>query len=139
MNTLKSTLKLTAILSLFWLAGCTFTQSFPPDFNSKKNAVLDTIKTTYGFENITFLAKKTSGSSGKHSSLTVKFINGKNIPADTGKMTELEQQLGEKVKNIMKNPKEFESYVILFDKVVVDGSVTNETYTGHEFTLDALK
>ena len=139
MNTLKSTLKLTAILSLFWLAGCTFTQSFQPDFNSKKNAVLDTIKTTYGFENITFLAKKTSGSSGKHSSLTVKFINGKNIPADTSKMTELEQQLGKKVKNIVKNPKEFESYVILFDKVVVDGSVTNETYTGHEFTLDELK
>jgi hypothetical protein len=139
MNILKSISKLTVISILFWLAGCTFTQSFQPDFNNKKNAVLDTIKASYGFENITFLGKKTSGSGGKHSSLTIKFINGKNIPADTGKMTELEQQLGAKVKNIIKNPKEFDSYIILFDKVVVDGSVTNETYTGHEFTLAELK
>jgi hypothetical protein len=139
MNTLKSALKLTIILSIFWLSGCTYTQTFHPDFNSKKKSVLDNIKTTYGFENITFLGKKTSGKGGKHSFLTVKFINGKNLPADTAKMTELEKQLGIKVKAIIKNPKEFDSFIILFDKVVVDDNVTDETYTGHEFTLDELK
>ncbi len=130
--------KIILAIAGIWLVGCTFTTSYPPDFNGKKTAVLDSIKTKYGFEDITFLAKKVSGSSGKSTSLTVKFINGKTIPADTAASTALGKILGSRVKTIVKNPKEFDTYIILFDKVVVNGAVTNEDYTGHEFKSDEL-
>jgi len=131
-------IKIILAVVLVCLFGCTFTQSYPPDFNGKKTAVLDSIKTKYGFEDITFLAKKVSGSSGKSTSLTVKFINGKAVPADTVAMNTLGKLLGSQVKTIIKNPKEFDTYIILFDKVVVNGAVTNEDYTGHEFKSDEL-
>ena len=67
-------------------------------FNAKQDSVINAIKTTYGFENITFIAKKQSGSGGEHSSVIVKFINGKKIPSDSTKMYDLEKQLGTQVK-----------------------------------------
>ena len=104
----------------------------------KKTAVLDSIKVKYGFEDITFLAKKTTRSGGKKTSLTVIFINGKGLPADTTASTALEKILGSRIKTTVKNPKEFDTYIILFDNVVVKGAVTNEDYTGHEFKSEEL-
>ncbi len=123
---------------IFLFLGCTFTQRYQPGFNSKKAATLDSIKGKYGFEDITFLAKKTSKSGGESTSLTIKFINGKTVPADTAAMDSLGKLLGSKVKSIVKNPKEFETYIILFDHVVVKGAVTNEDYRGHEYKSDDL-
>jgi len=123
---------------LLCIYSCTTTQSYTPDFNNNKEEVLNAIKTQYGFEDITFVGKKQSGSNGDHTSITVKFINGKNIPTDTAQWTVLEKQLGSQVKTIVKDPKEFETYIILFDKKVTDGAVTSENYTGHEFKLSEL-
>jgi hypothetical protein len=131
-------LKVLIVTALFWLYGCTFTQSYPPEFNNRKKAITDSLKAKYGFEDITFMGKTISGNGGKHTSLTVKFINGKAIPTDTAQQTGLEKILGAQIKTILKNPKEFDSYIIIFDKVVVDGNVTNEDYTGHEFKVDSL-
>ena len=121
------------MLALVCLFGCTFTQSYQPGFNDKKAIVLDSIKAKYGFEDVKFLAKKVSKDGGEHTSLTVKFINGKTIPADTAQMTALEKLLGSQIKTIVQNPKEFDSYIILFDQVTVKGNVTNESWTGDEF------
>ena len=121
------------VLNLIWLCGCTFTQTYQPEFNEKKTAVIDSIKTRYGFENVSFSGKKTSKNGDKHTSLTVKFINGKTLPTDTAQSTKLAKILGSKIKTIVKNPKEFDSYVILFDKVTINGNKTNEDYTGQEF------
>ncbi|TWJ03354.1 hypothetical protein JN11_00892 [Mucilaginibacter frigoritolerans] len=126
-------LKTIIVLSLLWLYGCTFTQTYQPEFNGKKTATIDSIKTKYGFEDVSFSAKKISKSGEKQTSLTVKFINGKTIPADTAQMATLEKLLGSQIKTIVKNPKEFDSYIILFDKVTVNGNATNEDYTGREF------
>ena len=139
MNPLKSiSLNLILFISLLWLCNCTFTQSYTPQFNDKLTAVLDTIKTSYGFENITFIAKKRSGTGGQNCTLTVKFINGKNIPTDVDKTTDLAKQLGSKIKTIVKNPKEFNNYIILFSTIKTDGNTTNENYTGHEFKQGEL-
>jgi hypothetical protein len=135
-------LKIIIVLALFWY-GCNFTQSYPPAFNSKKTAVIDSIKAKYGFEDITFLAKKQSGSSGKRSILIAKFINGKNIPSDTSQMTALQKDLGVQIETILKTPKEFDTYEILFSTITVKkgnlADVTNENYTGKDFKYDDLK
>jgi len=126
-------LKTIIVLSLLWLYGCTFTQTYQPEFNGKKAAVIDSIKTKYGFENVSFLGKKISKNGDKHTSLMVKFINGKTVPTDTTQMATLEKLLGSQIKTVVKNPKEFDSYIILFDKVTVNGNTTSENYTGREF------
>jgi hypothetical protein len=126
-------LKTILVLTLLWLYGCTFTQTYQPEFNGKKTATIDSIKAKYGFENVSFSAKKTSKNDDKQTSLTVKFINGKSVPTDTAQMSTLEKLLGSQIKTIVKNPKEFDTYIILFDKVTVNGAATNEDYIGHEF------
>jgi len=131
-------LKIIIALIIAGIYGCTFTQSYQPDFNDKKASVIDSIKSKYGFENVKFLAKKISKGGEKHSSLTVKFINGKTIPTDTTQMTALEKVLGSEIKAIVKDPREFDTYIILLDKVTVKGDVTNDTYTGYEFKSDSL-
>jgi len=130
--------KIVAVLALACWFGCTFTQSYQPGFNSKKAAVLDSIKGKYGFEDVKFQAKKVSKDGETHASLTVKFINGKSIPADTAQITAIEKILGSQIKSIIKNQKEFDSYIILLDKMTVKGDVTNETYTGYEFKSNQL-
>lgn len=143
MNTLKSNaFQVTIVSILLFLSACTFTQSFKPDFNNNQDTVLKNIKTIYGFEDITFIGKTKSGNGGTHSSLMVKFINGKRIPTDTAKMADLEKRLGTQIKGIIKNPKQFETYVILLDSVVSTkgtlSNVTRENYTGHEFNYSDL-
>jgi hypothetical protein len=143
MSGLKSyTFKIIIILNLAWLCACTSTQSYKPAFNNKQTEVLKSIKTNYGFEDITFLGKKVSKNDSTYTSLVIKFINGKNIPTDSIKMIELAKQLGTQIKTIVKNPKEFETYIILFDTVVTDkgqfADVTHENYTIHEFNYSEL-
>ncbi len=126
-------LKAIIVFSLFLLYGCTFTQSYQPEFNAKKTAVIDSLKAKYGFEEVSFLGKKVSKDGAKYTSLTVKFINGKTTPVDTAQLIGFEKLLGSQIKSIVKNPKEFDTYIILLDKVTVNGNTTSEDYTGHEF------
>ena len=139
MNNLKFvSTTLAVLLTITLIISCTYTQSYPPDMNNDKLAIVDTLKQKYGFEQVTFLAKKISGSNGKHTNITIRFINGNNIPTNETQITALAKQLGSKVKNVVKNPSQYESFTILFDKVEVDGAVTKENYTGHEFKTSDL-
>ena len=119
--------------STVYLSSCTSTQSYMPELNANQKAIADSINSKYGFENIEITGKKMSGSGGNHTSLTVKFINGKNIPSDEDKQTTIAKELAKSIRKALKNPNEFESYIILFVTRTVDGSTTNEKYTGHEF------
>jgi hypothetical protein len=127
------------LLILTTLFGCTFTQSYPPDLNDKKTAVIDSLKAKYGFEGIFFSAKKVSGAKGKHTSLAIKFVNGKTIPTDTTQFVVFEKFLGSKIKTIVKNPKEFDTFIIILDKETVNGNTTNDDYTSQEFKIDELQ
>jgi hypothetical protein len=77
--------------------------------------------------------KKTSGTGGDHTVLTITFINGKDIPTDDDKVTALAKQLALKIKPTLKNPKEIESYSIVFDTRTISGNLTTNKYVGHEF------
>jgi hypothetical protein len=132
-------LKLIIVLALDGLFGCTFTQSYPPALNDKKTAVIDSLKAKYGFEGVYFSAKKVSGSGGKHTSLEIKFVNGKRIPTDSTQLIAFDGLLGSQIKSIVKSPKEFDTYIILLDKVTVNGNTTTDDYTSREFRADELK
>jgi len=45
----------------------------------------------------------------------------------------LAKQLALQIKQTLKNPKQFESYKVLFDTRVTDGAETTTKFVGHEF------
>ncbi len=59
-----------------------------------------------------------------------------------GKLQQLGEQISEVAIVMSDNPKEFETYIILFDTVVTDkgqfADVTHENYTIHEFNYSEL-
>jgi len=139
MKYFKPALSLLILLfSVTYLTGCTSTQTYMPELNANQKAIADSITSKYGFENIEMMGKKTSGSGGNHTSVTVKFINGKNIPSDESAQTTIAKELAQLVKKTLKTPNEFESYTILFVTRTVDGASTSEKYTGHEFKLGEI-
>jgi len=129
--------KSTAIICFAILLGCTYTQTFQPQFNDNQTAIVDSINAKYSFENIN--GKKTSGSGGNHSTLTVKFINGKNIPTNDDSVTVITKALALQIKKTLKDPQQFDSYTILFVTRTVDGSTTTEKNFGHEFKATELE
>jgi len=139
MKPLKSIfLKISALLIVVWISSCNYTQTYMPALNDQQHVVLDSINSKYSFEDVSLAGKKTSGSGGTHTTLTVRFINGKNIPADDDKMSEAAKQLALQIKKVLKNPNEFESYTILFVTRTVDGAETTEKSIGHEFKASEL-
>jgi hypothetical protein len=116
------------------MMACTYSRTYMPDYNGKQVAVIDSINRIYSFEDVEAKVKNTSGSGGDHAVLTITFINGKNIPTDYDAMTALAKRLALKIKATLKNPKEIESYTVLFDTRTVGGSVTTNKSVGHEFS-----
>jgi hypothetical protein len=134
MKAFKQTLSLLILLfSVTYLTACTSTQTYTPELNANQKVIADSINSRYGFENIEITGKKMSGSGGNHTNVTVKFINGKNIPTDEATQTTIAKELAQLIKKALKNPNEFESYTILFVTKTVDGAYASEKYTGHEF------
>ena len=122
-----------AIAAFLWICGCNYTKTYTPEFNGKQAAVLDSINSKYSFEDVAIIGKKTSGSGGDHNVLTIRFVNGRNLPADDDQLVALAKQLAKLVKSTLKNPKEIESYTVFFDTKTVDGNTTTTKYSGHEF------
>jgi len=131
--------KLTAIAALLWLSGCTYSQTYTPELNDKAKSISDSIDSKYHFEAINLTGKKTSGTSGKHETLTIQFINGQNIPTDTSQMKVLAKQLAMAVKKAIKDTTRFDSYVVGFDTRKIDGAVTTNNYYDFDFAPEDLK
>ena len=126
-------IKLSIITCFLWLCSCTYTQQFDAVLSSKPHPALDSINTKYGFENIDLVGKKTDGSGGKHSSLTIRCINGKDVPVNDDDMSALAKQIATLFKAALQNPDQFESYTVLFVQKTTDGDKTTTKYVGHEF------
>lgn len=134
MRTFKAVfLKIFAVAAFLWICSCSYTKTYTPEFSGKQSAVLDSINSKYSFEDVAVIGKKTSGTSGDHTILTIRFVNGKNLPTNDDEMVALAKQLAKLVKSTLKNPKEIESYNVFFDTKTVDGNTTTTKYTGHEF------
>ena len=134
LTTMKSLyFKIAACFLLILLFSCTYSQSYNPEFKTEQSPQLDSIKVKYNFEDVQVQGKKSSGSGGNHTNLTIKLINGKGVPGTDDEITVLAKQIALLTKGMLKDPKQFESYTILFVTKTVDGSVTSSKWVGHEF------
>ena len=140
MKTLRTSIFiLSAIAALLWIFGCTYSRTYMPELNDKAKSISDSINVKYHFETIDVEGKKTSGTNGKHATLTIKFVNGQNIPTDTSQMKVLAKQLAMAVKKAIKDTTRFDSYVVGFDTRKTDGDVTSNNFYDFDFTPDDLK
>jgi len=124
---------ISAVLLLILFYSCSYTQTFDPNFKTEQSPQLDSIKAKYSFEDLQVQGKKSSGSGGDHTNLTIKLINGKGVPGNDDEITVLAKQVAIFTKGMLKDPKQFESYTVLFVTKTVDGSVTSSKWVGHEF------
>ena len=132
-NLAPALFKVFTLAAVLWICSCTYTQTYTPEFNNTQSAVLDSINSKYHFEDVEVIGKKTSGIYGNHSILTIRFVNGKDLPTDDDKVLALAKQLAKQVKLTLKNPKDVERYNVFFDTKTVDGNTTTNRYKGHEF------
>jgi hypothetical protein len=124
---------ISAVLISILFYSCSYTQTFVPNFKTEQSPQLDSIKAKYGVEDLQVQGKKSSGSGGNHTNLTIKLINGKGVPGNDDELTVLAKQVAIFTKGMLKDPKQFESYTVLFVTKTVDGSVTSSKWVGHEF------
>jgi hypothetical protein len=136
MKTFKNLLIVTALVLFFY--SCTYTSTSPINLDMQQTSAIDSLKATYNFDNIELQGKKRSGSGGESAEVSVVFFNGKGIPTEETQMAAAAKSLATKIKNILKNPKEFDSYTITFDTRVVDGSTTTNNYVKHTFKKSEL-
>ena len=140
MKTLRTYIFIFATIAcLSWLFGCTYSRTYSPELNDKAKSISDSIDSKYHFEAINLTGKATSGTSGKHATLTIQFVNGQNIPTDTSQMKALAKQLAIEVKKAIKDTTRFDGYVVGFDTRKTDGDVTSNNFYDFDFTPDDLK
>ena len=105
MRTFKLTFLIAVVaISLVPLAGCTFSSTFDPELKDNQKAVADSINAHYNFENINVMGKSTSGTGGKHTTLSVKFVNGRNLPQGDDKQKALAKSLAKVVFPVPREP-----------------------------------
>ncbi len=121
------------VITLLYLSSCNFNRTYTPEFNGKRDAVLAGIDTKYRFENINIQGRKTVGTGGIHTSLIIAFLNGKNVPVEGNKIAALAEQLVFQIRQTLKNPKEYESYLVKFDTKVEDGNNSTTNSVSVEF------
>ena len=105
---------LAAFIFILLTFGCTYTQSFPPKLSDNGDAIIARIKNTNSFEDIEMQEKKTNGSQGDLTTLTVKLYNGKNLPADSSAVKKLGKDIASQIKPALKDPAGINSYIVLF-------------------------
>ncbi|HTD99209.1 MAG TPA: hypothetical protein VK668_07960 [Mucilaginibacter sp.] len=140
MNFLKAShLKSILIIALLAvMSSCNYTQSFPAKLNAQGATIIDKIKNDNHFEEIQIQEKKSSGSGGNLTTLTVKLYNGKNLPADTVEVKKLGREIAGEIKPVLTDAGEINSYIVLFCTRVIDGNTTNTNYNGYEYSSKEL-
>jgi len=128
-----------AIIAFLYLCGCTFTQTYTVQLSNKPHPALDSLNKKYGFEQVELTGKKTSEEGDStYTELTIKCINGKNIPSDDDEMKALAKQIASQVKHALNNPNEFENYRVLFDAKEESLLSTSENSNEEDFQSTEL-
>jgi len=133
-------IKIIVLLSLIWLASCkSSTQQFSPDFNDKKANVLANIESEFRFHGIKIEGSKSMCDGKIRSCLTVKFMNGKDLPTNEHTLDVETKQLASNIKSILKDPKDIYKYHIRLVTETVYNNKPNENFVGEDITSNELK
>jgi hypothetical protein len=135
----KQFITLLAIVSFAWHSGCTFKESYTPTFNSKGQAIVDSINDKYHFEAINVSVKNVLGSDRANDTLLVRFVNGTNLPDNDSSKVELAWHLGKRIIKGLKSTKQYDGYIIGFDTRKVNGDTTSHIYFDCNFTTPQMK
>ncbi len=82
--------------------------------------------------------KKITSNKKVNSELTVNLINPQALPNDTVERNRIGKQIFILLKQLLKNPNEFDSYKVLFVNRAIDGAVTKSNYTGKTYNSKDL-
>ena len=116
----------------------TITKSKSPLFGVQTDTLTVGLNKMVRCENINLDGREITTNGKAASELEVDIMNGKNIPADNDRMKALARTIAVYLKNALQDPREYDSYKVLFvTKTMTDG-VTTRNWTGVAFKREEL-
>jgi hypothetical protein len=125
---------------LILLTGCTLSTTWTknPVFRPDWDTLSSRLKNLVVCENIIIQGKMKKTGGQTFSELTVRLVNGKNLPGDQGKRNEIGKEIAILLKQSLKNPDDFDSYMVLFVNQQIHGPLSKSSYMGRTFRREEL-
>ena len=117
-----------AILALLvTAAACTITttRSKLPVFAGPTDSLRERLNMLVACEKFSVDGQEVTTNGKKKSTLEIDVVNGKNVPDDDKTMQALAREIGSDVKEALKDMGEYDEYKVVFERVTVNGSLTN--------------
>jgi hypothetical protein len=122
------------------LASCTFTTARTKDavFNGDQAKVAKDLDSIVTCEHVNLNGREITINKKADTELEISIINGQKIPADDAGMKALGKLIATAIKNDLKDPKEYNTYKVLFIRQVKDGGIVRKTWKGNVFAATEL-
>jgi hypothetical protein len=132
-----------AVLTIFYtttLSSCTttITKSKSPLFAVQTDTLTLGLNKMVTCENINLDGREITTNGKPASELEVDIMNGKNIPADNDQMRVLAKRIADYLKRALRDPREYDSYKVLFVTKTMTNGVTTRSWVGVAFKLNEL-
>jgi hypothetical protein len=112
---------------------CHFTVTKNVSFKESAKNVLENIKSKYAFENVTATQSAFGGSSDK-SLITLKLVNGKNLPSQDG-LENLGGHIASDLVDALEDPTSYKSIKVSFVSQQGSSVASTATTIGYEYEL----
>jgi len=116
----------------------TITKSKSPLFGVQSDTVTLGLNKMVSCENINMDGREITTNGKTASELEVDLMNGKNIPADNGRMKALARTIAVYLKSALQDPREYDSYKVLFVTKTITSGVTTRNWIGVAFKREEL-
>ena len=127
-----------ATSTLFVSCTTTITKLKSPEFTVAADTLQAHLNNMVACENFNLDGREVTTSGKIATELEIDVMNGKNVPADDGRMKDLGKAIASYLKNSLKDPKEYDNYKVLFITKVTKGALTERNWTGAFFKLEEL-
>jgi hypothetical protein len=128
------------LFSTILLNSCTttITKSKSPLFGVQTDTLTAGLNKMVRCENFNLDGREVTTNGKAASELEVDVMNGKNIPADNDRMRALARTIAVYLKSSLQDPREYDSYKILFVTKTMTSGVTTRNWTGVAFKREEL-
>ena len=130
-------MKLKYILLFFLFGGCTFTSSKTkdPSFKTDQNTIAGYLTNTIDCERIDITGTEENTNGNKISELTIKIINGVNLPSQKAELELLGKKITFKLIENLTDPDEFDTFKLFFVTQQENGALKTNQYEGFVYKL----
>jgi hypothetical protein len=128
------------IIVIIISSGCTtsVTRAKNPVFAVENSVIQQNLLEVVTCQHINLDGKEVTTNGTKKTAIEIDVTNGKEIPEDQYKMTELGKKIATIIKKALKDQNEYEQYTVLFIEEKSSNGITSRKWKGHDFKTTDL-